>query len=843
MPRIIAAAAVAAAATRKSHTKALSESADSVLRSNVEVARTLPATTKLICGLVDEITCDELGELFVALGSTAEGNLSFTTFALLLRKVVGLGTEAIDELQGCLGIDEAGMVSEKALLACLQDGGRAEEILRHRDERESNPSGIPKHGLSFEFFTEKVAWRVRRDDSFSTLPVTLIYTIVFISIVIHHLDILTRQRIYVGLHSWVVGYGGALDGPYLMDHVSDESDFWNWMRLSGVDAVLCGSRLATGCNYIPAVGPQASPRIMLANSQVFIGDARLVRLQENDVQSQEWLLHSKVATEHLSRNRTDYVGAAQRTIAELEENTWLGYNTASVTLEFCTYSEVVKRFAITRVKVKFVDLGYVHVLVTVRATPVYAYDDPALWLIDVLYISILLFKASFEMKDMCGSLRHSWTTFIHYWNYQNFVDWSLICMGALNIIAWIRCWLAMHDSAVRSLLTDDGVLAVSPLDLHMNQISSLMDALSHTDSCFFMLHLSFMVSTISLVGLFFKAFEANLRLQVIPDVLEKTAVSIVHFFVVFLTLFFCFVTMGHVLFGCDVVEFATLASSVNTCMFMLVGVFDWYADLLNMARPLPSGLPLPVLQLWFTVYLLFMMLVLLSMLLAVVVDAYPAVNEKAIQIDGNPIWTQARNFMNRKMETFRHQVSLQHIQRVLENSNTKIELHEGVVTRDSLVDAFPTMTHEQADWLHSHFTKEMQKDRRRQDAEEAALRTKRAKHSERLMQLAAGEVHSLSGSIEQHVVEIAKTQEWLNKLLRVMNPEGSMADANAINLGGIDVGNCSTEIGNEGNLPPETLLAEEPHPFIESVQELADSSGHDSSCMPCLGEHCMVFPK
>jgi len=126
MPRIIAAAAVAAAATRKSHTKALTESADSVLRSNVEVARTLPATTKLICGLVDEITCDELGELFVALGSTAEGNLSFTTFALLLRKVVGLGTEAIDELQGCLGIDEAGMVSEKALLACLQDGGRAE---------------------------------------------------------------------------------------------------------------------------------------------------------------------------------------------------------------------------------------------------------------------------------------------------------------------------------------------------------------------------------------------------------------------------------------------------------------------------------------------------------------------------------------------------------------------------------------------------------------------------------------------------------------------------------------------------------------------------------------------
>lgn len=41
----------------------------------------------------------------------------------------------------------------------------------------------------------------------------------------------------------------------------------------------------------------------------------------------------------------------------------------------------------------------------------------------------------------------------------------------------------------------------------------------------------------------------------------------------------------------------------------------------------------------------------------------------------------------------------------------------------------------------------------------------------------------------------------------------------------------------------ETLLAEEPNPFIESVQELADSSGHDSSCMPCLGEHCMVFPK
>jgi len=189
---------------------------------------------------------------------------------------------------------------------------------------------------------------------------------------------------------------------------------------------------------------------------------------------------------------------------------------------------------------------------------------------------------------------------------------------------------------------------------------------------------------------------------------------------------------------------------------MLVGVFDWYAALLDKARPLPSGMPLQGLQIWFTVFLLLMALLLLNMLLAVVLIHYCLVKELAIQKDGNPIWTQAHNFLKRKVETYRHGMSLRKIHTLLQKTTKSNVLDTGVVTQESLMEAFPSMSSDQAMWLETTFTSELYTERScNQKLEDTNSRHAR---NESLMKSVARKVHELSAITKQNTMKIVDAE-------------------------------------------------------------------------------------
>merc|ERR1712032_1506156 len=113
----------------------------------------------------------------------------------------------------------------------------------------------------------------------------------------------------------------------------------------------------------------------------------------------------------------------------------------------------------------------------------------------------------------------------------------------------------------------------------------------------------------------------------------------------------------------------TLASSLNTCFFVLMGDFGWYVDLVTVTTPLPSGMSVHILHLWFWMYMFFVLLVLLNMLLAVILEHYTKVtSEIKGSWDAPPIWSQSRRFIQRICET-RGFMPLQDIRRRLEQKN------------------------------------------------------------------------------------------------------------------------------------------------------------------------------
>merc|ERR1719506_3059292 len=142
---------------------------------------------------------------------------------------------------------------------------------------------------------------------------------------------------------------------------------------------------------------------------------------------------------------------------------------------------------------------------------------------------------------------------------------------------------------------------------------------------------------------FFKSFRANARLSVVTETLARAGVDGIHFFLVFIIIFLCFVLTAHILFGHSHEAFDSLWDSMHTCFLVLMGDFDlWRMMDINYYFAM----------LWFWLFEILVFLILFNMLLAVVMDVYFQV--KSGQQDAQPIWEQAaqryREMRSRKVD-------------------------------------------------------------------------------------------------------------------------------------------------------------------------------------------------
>jgi len=118
----------------------------------------------------------------------------------------------------------------------------------------------------------------------------------------------------------------------------------------------------------------------------------------------------------------------------------------------------------------------------------------------------------------------------------------------------------------------------------------------------------------------FKSFAAQPRLAVVTATLTRAAPDLLHFFIVFLSVYLCMVVNSVLLFGQDMQDFSTMLRAIMSCFRAMFGDWDW-VELKDIGY-LKA-------QIWFWGFMLIMVLILLNMLLAMFMDAYTAVKKKA----------------------------------------------------------------------------------------------------------------------------------------------------------------------------------------------------------------------
>uniref|UniRef100_A0A7S0ATS6 Polycystin cation channel PKD1/PKD2 domain-containing protein n=1 Tax=Pyrodinium bahamense TaxID=73915 RepID=A0A7S0ATS6_9DINO len=549
-------------------------------------------------------------------------------------------------------------------------------------------------------FVKRVKEHAERDDAFRTLPFTVVQLVLFICIVSLHLRVKNRMELESAFQEWIHGYGQTLTGPFIGEHVADVATYWDWLEQSGIAAVFGGRVEET----------DTVKRVQLVSVSALVGDMQIRQRRRDGSDKAVWLLNEEGASAHLADSPGDYVGAALRTVLQLRADNWLDGDTCEVQLRFSSYGERAQMFALTEVTVGLCCFGVVVPRVVTTAVMIDPYPQVYMWVLDIAYLLLVLYKCFHETYDLCCAARLGCGEFVDYWGFWNVVDWIDVTLGLIAAGLWVVCCVAMGDEALHRLLGDDFSVQADLMALSTGEVNQVKDAIENLRRCFVAFHLVLAANMLAIMAKFFKSFMSNPRLKVVTETLRKSFQDIVHFIMVFATIFLCFTVIGHVLFGSDIVQFSSVWASINTGMYTLMGEFTWYVELQDYPTNfLPSGMPYILVQIWFVCYMFFVLLVLLNMLLAIILGHYSDVTKSSSLSE--TLWHQSKEFVHWHHVT-RHFIKLRRIALLLENDSDPAH-PAPVVTEDSLLDAFPSMKQEQAEflmkWLKEHAMKKMER--------------------------------------------------------------------------------------------------------------------------------------
>jgi len=165
----------------------------------------------------------------------------------------------------------------------------------------------------------------------------------------------------------------------------------------------------------------------------------------------------------------------------------------------------------------------------------------------------------------------------------------------------------------------------------------------------------------------FKAFAAQQRMGFVVRTLDYARTDLLHFLIVFFTVFFTFVLSGTLLFGHQAEGFTTFNTALITCVRALRKDFNW--DEVAEVGLYEAGF-------WYVGFMTFMLFVMMNMLTIIFVKAYR--EQKEHHQSGMSLWTQTKYILKeindeRKGRTCTLRTVLKSIKNNEDKLTTKLE--------------------------------------------------------------------------------------------------------------------------------------------------------------------------
>eukprot|EP00931_Biecheleriopsis_adriatica_P084400 TRINITY_DN5821_c0_g1_i1.p1 TRINITY_DN5821_c0_g1~~TRINITY_DN5821_c0_g1_i1.p1 ORF type:complete len:974 (-),score=182.80 TRINITY_DN5821_c0_g1_i1:36-2660(-) len=330
-------------------------------------------------------------------------------------------------------------------------------------------------------------------------------------------------------------------------------------------------------------------------------------------------------------------GASASPEGQLIPAPWLDERTQRVEIGIITYNQNYGLISLVTVNFFFNRAGRIHKVV--HAQSAWANDFGGHVLNEVIPMIIcdlgwflsLTYVVVGEIKEIIHVIQvgnQSWWKCIlyDYLAFWNCVDWlSVICAYAV-LGAYIRLGVetGVAVSAMQAAITQDKDLPrLESIALSAN-LFDMVESMVRAESDF---RITLMFYPYVVMLRLFKSFDAQPRLAVVTKTLYASAQDMMHFFIIFFSVFICMALNGVLLFGQEIEMFSTIDRAFIVCFRAMLGEWDW-EELESVGR-IFAGV-------WMWVFVLIVVVLLLNMLLAILMDAYAAVKSKASNMEGLP---------------------------------------------------------------------------------------------------------------------------------------------------------------------------------------------------------------
>mmetsp|Transcript_83035 Transcript_83035/g.129709 ORF Transcript_83035/g.129709 Transcript_83035/m.129709 type:complete len:1179 (-) Transcript_83035:107-3643(-) len=681
-------------------------SMDQDLISKVEELSRCKAIEKMKAGKLHEITYENTQQLLEILDASNTGELAVEELFILKHiKELNLTDDDIYHLMEDCDKDDSKKLNTEELHEALQQGSLNLKITldslskgaKRREDNECSRADLLKF-LEYEQET---------NEALCSLPITLLSFVLFFILVSVHLQVHTAYGMQSAIQGEVEGEGK----PYLGTYVHDVPTFWEWMRTSFISAQFKSN--TDKLKQYPYPGRFAVYNQIIGGTQVIKtyssqnntcgASGILPKIYDQLTQKCHRVGPTETTSEYFLYHLD--IEQLQKHVTYLNDIDWVNHDTRQLDFTNLYYNANEDLFTDFQLSFLFQGDGFVKIVFNMES---FAADPYSQWwyiVVDALYMLILTRMLYQELSEMLPRLLNGLDGFIQYWDPWNVVDWLNILLGSVSFAVWgLICSKVSNDlqDAIAQLPTkqlDEWVInnqtyfTVNELQAEVNlldykeKVGKVHEVSGEVAAMHSELRTITFFYSFTLMLKFFKAFQANPRLNIVVMTMSDSAVDIIHFSIVFITIFFVFSLMAHVVFGAKMLNYSTPDRAIFNTFRVLLGEFE--TDDMELISYWLTNI-------WFLVFQVLVMMILLNMLLAIVMDTYSGVVGKSLK---KTIWDQSRQAVNTVRETRGH-LPLLYIRCEMEDEDDK--KHPGLIVNvKSLRKAFEgdKMTRDNAAYL------------------------------------------------------------------------------------------------------------------------------------------------
>lgn len=285
--------------------------------------------------------------------------------------------------------EDRAMLTCEEILICMRDSAGSKKLVAMRKVN-NDPNAIRR-----EHFCEHIKDVTDRNDAFITLPITAIYVGIFVYLVMGHLRIFDRQLLEKSMQEYVNGRDPRETAD---ENVDDIDSWWEWVMVPG-----------TRGPFAKVVNNSANhPHCIMASRNILLGDVQMSYTKFDGSQGDNasiWLLHTTIGQAHLAANPRDYWNAAAAAASYLQNNGWSDKEIDYLYLRFNGYNEFERMFSMTDVWLPLKRSGDTRTVINTAAFSCEAYPSVKLLVLDIIFLTLVVYILIGELKEACGALR------------------------------------------------------------------------------------------------------------------------------------------------------------------------------------------------------------------------------------------------------------------------------------------------------------------------------------------------------------------------------------------------------------------------------------------------------